>query len=366
MSPVQRLRQRIEHDHWRDTRPCFLVVDFDLRVREITGDAAHYGLGDLAPGTDAADALLFLQGSDDAVDAHRTLEFLQTASGRYARVQILRLDDGWGLAYQDASHEHERRQRSQQASNELALLKHHQERLLRELEQANRLKGLFIAHMSHEFRTPLGSILGYTELLMEDLANNPQALDMLGAVRRGATHLLDLVENLLTQARLEQDELPLRPTAVDLVALAAQLDELFRPLARQKRLGLSWRHARNLPKAVWLDALRLRQILVNLLGNAVKFTHAGDVSVAIDWSDDTLCLAVADTGPGIAAELTGQLFEPFRQGRGGQGSGLGLAISRALARRMGGDLELSSTPGQGTTVHLRVPARAAGRMPRTP
>lgn len=351
-------------------RPYFLVVDRDYRVRESAGQGDRYGFSDVRPGLDVGERLLFLQGSVGDPENYTVLETVETPAGTWADIHVLALTDGWGLAYLDVSRERQRRARSQQAAHELQLLSEQRERLLEELqrtraelEEASRMKSEFIGRMSHEFRTPLTSVLGFADLLDDDPGDPALVRHNLGAIRRGARYLLNLVDNLLDQARLESDALQVHPSVCDAHALGADLEEMFRPMVEQKGLAFVWIFDAAIPERLWVDELRLRQVLINLIGNAFKFTREGSVSVEIDWRDERLFVTVTDTGPGIPAAALGQVFEAFRQetatsGYAG-GAGLGLAISRALVEQMGGELTIESTVGQGTRTrfHCRAPAR---------
>lgn len=361
---LQQLQALVAQSLEQAASPFYLVVDNLLRVREAAGNGARYGFRDLTTGRTLSEQLLFLLGTEGMIDPYRTLECVATAAGITANIHIVALEGGWGLAYFDASREHDRRQQQQQIANELSLLQQRQQKLLAELhkaqielEEANRVKGLFIAGMSHEFRTPISSILGYADLLTESLADDAAARQQLGAVSRGANHLLSLVENLLDQARIEQSEMVLRPEMSNFRLLTARLDEMFRPLAEQKQLELSWQVDRGVPKDLWVDELRLRQMLINLVGNALKFTRKGRIVISAGWRDDVLHVEVDDTGPGISPEIAAHLFEPFRKGNENmKGAGLGLSISHALARLMVGQLELVPSAQPGTTMRLTIHA----------
>ncbi len=361
---IDSLRNMIERRRQQTLRPFYLIVDSQLTVREAEGDGAYFGFGVPTPGRSVADDLLFLQGNDGSTDPYRVLECVETPSNRIADIHVVAMAGDWGLAYFDATEKHQRQQLEQQASNELALLQHRQEQLLSKLRQtqtslaeANRLQGLFIARMSHEFRTPLSSVLGYADLLTETLSDDLDSLRQLGAIKRGANHLLNLVENLLDQARIEQDEVVLYPSHIDVRSMLGQLTEMFQPIADQKRLTLTGAVSDTLPEKVWVDELRLKQVLINLIGNALKFTSRGQVRIGIDWRDDRLSVEVTDTGPGISEALRQHLFEPFRRGgEGGKGAGLGLSISRTLARLMGGDLQYFYPDPPGTGMRLSIAA----------
>lgn len=358
------------------SRPLMLMLDPTLNLLGWMGEATCYGLTDLLPGRNMNDDLPFLAGTIDKLDGEPlVLEFVAMASGRSAHVHLMRDPKGLAVLVLDAQEDWERQQNQQQIANELAITRHQLEGVLRDLEQAHsklrgkhaeleeldRLKSRFIANMSHEFRTPLTSILGYTDLLRQK--HGELAGHELDAVERGSRHLLALIDNLLDQAMLDNGELVIRPVACDPLALLTQTKDMFQSLALQKGLHLATNPS-ELPKLLMLDEIRLRQVLINLLGNAVKFTQQGAVTVEADWQDNRLAVTIADTGPGIRPEAQETIFQPFRQAtaRGGQpqkGAGLGLAISRELVRRMGGILSLRSQPGRGSRFRFEIDAPLA-------
>jgi signal transduction histidine kinase len=311
------------------------------------------------------DELAFLATTDPGLD--HAWRFLALPSGHICHVHALPRDGGWGVALLDAAAEHAEQQARQQTAHEMLLLRDERERLLGELEQANRLKGDFIARMSHEFRTPLASVIGYTDSLSEIRPDDKEVQYHLGAVGRGARYLLNLVENLLDQARIEIDELRLNPAACDLQEMGDEIEQLLRPTARQKQLSFAWWFDAGVPPRVWIDAARLKQVLINLVGNAIKFTQRGGITVEFDWHDDRLQVSVVDTGPGIAAGDTATIFEPFRQSgerNQAKGAGLGLSISRALVQAMGGEIRLQKSDRQGSTFVFSIDAptvRSGGR-----
>ncbi|MCB9685925.1 MAG: HAMP domain-containing histidine kinase [Alphaproteobacteria bacterium] len=223
---------------------------------------------------------------------------------------------------------------------------------------ANRAKSAFLARMSHELRTPLNAILGYAELLGEDLDDagvtiGREDLQRIGGAGR---HLLALIDDVLDLSRVEAGDLVVEHERVDLVALAREVADAARPMAVRQGLVLELEATGEL----WIDSdrRRLRQILLNLVSNALKFTERGAVTVGVTGGAEPR-LWVRDTGPGIAADRVEHLFEPFVQGddsttRRHEGSGLGLTIVRELAQRLHGRVEVLSEVGRGTTfvVHL--------------
>lgn len=358
---IDRLARHVNHQLSRQTHPLYIVVDDDLRLRSVHGDPDHYGLSSLRIDDDVGGSLPLLATLDGQSPAPQYWRFVQLPGAPVCHVHLIRLAHGWGIALLDVSVEHTEQQARQQSAHELALLRDERERLLAELEEANRLKGEFIARMSHEFRTPLTSVIGYGEQLREQCEADKVAMHHVGAVIRGGRYLLNLVENLLDQARIEIDDLTVNLGACDLYGLGDEVEQLLRPVADQKSLSLAWWFDGSVPARVWTDPVRLKQILINLVGNAIKFTQTGGVSVEFEWRDDRLQVVVADTGPGIAEADAERIFEPFQQGdsgRHGKGAGLGLAISHTLVRALGGDLRLSSAPGKGARFDFDITARA--------
>ena len=341
----------------QQTHPLFLVVDDQLRLLQSRGNGGRYGFASLQPGEPLDDQLAFLATADPVDETPRDWRFVNLPGGQLCHVHVLRLPQGWGVALLDAHAEHAQQQVRQQVAHELELLRDEREKLIRELEQANRLKSEFIGRMSHEFRTPLTSVIGYSDQLREIRPNDKEVQHHVDAVSRGARYLLNLVENLLDQARIEIGELTLNPSAGDLHEITAEVEQLLRPVAQRKQLSLAWWFDGEIPPRLWLDATRLKQVLINLVGNAIKFTEHGGVNVDFEWQDDRLQISVSDTGPGIADDDAALIFEPFRQGKEGnqgQGAGLGLAISQTLVRAMGGEIRLSTRKGEGSRFEFSV------------
>lgn len=231
---------------------------------------------------------------------------------------------------------------------------------------ANRAKSEFLTNMSHELRTPLTAILGFAELMQDD-DGDPSAADRankLQTIRRNGQHLMELINGILDLSKIEAGKMEVEWLVASPARILNDVVSLLQVRADDKNLTLSVAFEGLFPAAVRTDPTRLRQILINLVGNALKFTAAGSVTVTARLVDADpmhakLQFDVADTGIGLTAEQIVRLFEPFSQAdascsRNYGGSGLGLAISRKLARMLGGDISISSTPGKGSVFRLEV------------
>jgi signal transduction histidine kinase len=235
---------------------------------------------------------------------------------------------------------------------------------------ANRAKSEFLANMSHEIRTPLTAILGYTDLLTDRQESSPEegVAENVATIKRAGEHLLAVVNDILDISKIEAGKLKLDDVQCDLPGLLSDVESLLRPKAESKSLALAVRLVTPVPRLVRTDPTRLRQILLNLAGNAVKFTQQGqvEISVAVVGKDTAtkLYVYVQDTGVGMTAEEAARIFTPFTQAdasvtRRFGGSGLGLAICRRLAILMGGNINLERTaPGTGSLFRLVLPLAA--------
>ena len=218
-------------------------------------------------------------------------------------------------------------------------------------DAANRAKSQFLASMSHELRTPLNGILGYTQILDRDPTLSAKQRDGVEVIHQSAEHLLALINDVLDLAKIEAGKLELHAVEFNLPEFAHTAVEFFAPRAREKNLRLESSIAADLPRVVWGDVQRLRQVLFNLLGNAMKFTTQGAIIFTVERSGDLFLFSVSDTGPGISAEDQKRLFEPFSQvgdhSQRSGGTGLGLNVSRNIIDQMGGILRVESRPGWG-------------------
>jgi signal transduction histidine kinase len=233
-------------------------------------------------------------------------------------------------------------------------------------EAANRAKATFLASMSHELRTPLNAALGFASLVRSGVygAVNEQQSEVLSRVERSQTHLAHLIDDILDFARLEAGRVRVKLEPVRVLDVISDLAPLVEPQATAKKIELSLLPPQESLR-VSADRQRLQQILVNLVGNAIKFTpELGTIRVGARAVDEKVVIQVQDTGVGIPADRLQSIFEPFVQVDAGltrtvAGAGLGLAISRDLARAMGGDLTVESELGKGSTFSVTLPALSA-------
>lgn len=232
-------------------------------------------------------------------------------------------------------------------------------------EAANEAKSRFLANVSHEIRSPLNAIYGYAQLVERGADVDPLAAARV--IRRSAEHLTNLVEGLLDIASVEQGVVRIDTSVIRLTALVEQVAEMFAPLASSKGLAFVCEIPPRLPEFVRLDERRVRQALINLVSNAVKFTQRGEVRLVLRWSGQIATIEVHDTGPGIAAERQERIFAPYERADAASdadkaGAGLGLAITRAIASMLGGDLRLDSTLGKGSCFTLQLMASQVSGM----
>ncbi len=249
-----------------------------------------------------------------------------------------------------------------QMANEVQLSFGRLEEARRAAEEANRMKSEFLANMSHELRTPLNGILGFAELLEMEL-EDPTQREYAQTIRASGDHLLRLVNDVLDLAKIEAGRMDFDMTMIELPDLLRDLVATQRQVAQKKELGLELVEA-GLPPTVFADALRLRQVLLNLMSNALKFTKRGRVIVRAAEKEGRVRIEVEDTGVGIAPAEQALIFEKFRQSeafmtRSNEGTGLGLTLAKELVEHMGGEIGVSSVPGQGSTFYIALPATGA-------
>jgi len=226
-------------------------------------------------------------------------------------------------------------------------------------QEANRMKTEFLSHMTHELRTPITAIMGFNKInrFADDLGRE-QRVHNSEIVARNCEHLLALVNNNLNLARIEAGQLVIERKPENVSELLDDVVSTMQIMAEEKGLKLRLSKDARLPATLSLDALRLREVLINLLGNAIKFTEQGEVALDVGWSERGLIIAVRDTGVGIPQEGLARVFDPFQRiaGSRAEGSGLGLTITRKLVELMDGTIDVSSVPGKGTEFTVGVPA----------
>ncbi len=259
------------------------------------------------------------------------------------------------LLLQDEVEAHQRTDRELQKAKEIA-------------EAANNAKSRYLAGISHELRTPLNTVLGYAQLLEQDHSIPAERREAVTVIRRSGEHLADLIEGLLDISKIEAGRLDIYRDEVNLPAQMAQLVNMFRLQAQAKGIAFDYVCETPLPEYVATDEKRLRQILINLIGNAIKFTARGSVSLTLRYRNQVAHFTIRDTGIGIAPEDMERIFKPFERVRkpgapAVPGTGLGLTITRLLTEIMGGEITVESRPGEGTvfTVELLLSSIAAPR-----
>jgi signal transduction histidine kinase/ActR/RegA family two-component response regulator len=234
-------------------------------------------------------------------------------------------------------------------------------------EASNKAKSEFLANMSHEIRTPMNAILGFTELLQADNISPEDRKDYIQTIQRNGDHLLCVINDILDLSKVESGKMTVESVQTPLPELVGRVCSLMRPKAEQKGLHLEQELGDDLPQIVLTDPVRLRQILLNLLGNAIKFTEAGFVRLSLsheqrDANRCALIFEISDSGIGIPADKIDRLFQPFNQAdesttRNFGGTGLGLALSKQFAELLGGRIEVESTLGEGSTFRVTVQVR---------
>lgn len=230
---------------------------------------------------------------------------------------------------------------------------------LEKAREADRAKSVFLATMSHELRTPLNAVIGYADLLLDEKLSRTEIGEYAGNISLAGKALLSLINDILDLSKIEADQLKIVPAPTDIKSLFEELKNVFQQAAKSKGIGLQFNLAPYFPQ-LYLDELRLRQILFNLIGNAIKFTHEGSVIVSARYEDRHFEASIEDTGIGIGSEHQKTIFEPFvqqdavRDSRIYKGTGLGLSISQKLAEKMGGTIILKSEPEKGSLFTLRL------------
>ncbi len=241
-----------------------------------------------------------------------------------------------------------------------------QRELASKADEANQAKSAFLANMSHEIRTPMTAILGYSEMLEDNVTDqtSDECVESIAAIRRSGSHLMMIINDVLDFSKIESGKLVVDCQPCNPMDIVQDVYEALRITATKKGLDLRVKLGGAIPSSVHTDAYRLRQILINLIGNAIKFTEQGRVEIELSVLDDQIRFAVRDTGAGITDSEIDSLFNPFEQldnsvTRRHEGTGLGLTISRRLALLIDGDIEVRSLVGVGSTFTLVIPAQCS-------
>jgi signal transduction histidine kinase/ligand-binding sensor domain-containing protein/DNA-binding NarL/FixJ family response regulator len=256
-------------------------------------------------------------------------------------------------------------ERTAELASTVERLKESEQRAL----EANRAKSLFLSNMSHELRTPLNAVIGLSGLLERDRSLTADQQQTLGIIQRSGEHLLALINDVLSLSKIEAGKISLNLQPFDIRTLLQSVHEMTKLRAESKKIEIAFNLDAALPRTVYGDESKLRQVLINLIGNAVKFTDSGRIEVRVGWSGATgrASFEVEDTGGGIAVEELGKLFQAFEQTATGvrsqEGTGLGLVISREIVRLMNGDIWVRSQTGLGATFGFDIDLPAASAVP---
>ena len=384
MELPRRVASYLQTEFLSQSRPFCFLIDSQYRLVDKWGNGDWCGLGALRPNEDMRVAAPFLVGI--AVDEPQKFEFVEMPRGVIVNLHVIPDEQQCHIVLLDARQRHAPVQESQQSMNELRLMHGQQHNMIarqreligelvetkseldhhrREAERISDNKSRFIAMMSHEFRTPLASIINYAELAAGEGASDDDVQKSVETITRSARHLTSLVEAVLDDASLDAGQIELSESDFEIVALLNDMAAMMAPLAAEKGLSFATLVDPDVPLLVHADEVRLRQILINLLGNAVKFTEDGGVKLMATYNDGRLVVTVSDTGPGISAEDQERVFEAFERGseQGSAGAGLGLTITLRLVELMRGEVSLDSKPGEGCTVSVHVPAPPSNEVP---
>lgn len=378
---MRRINERAAHyvrdELFKHERIIVLALNAKRKIVSIHQSTSDWNLTGLYRGSQLPESLNSLVDTAHAVDGPAVVRYVEFDE-YIVDIHVLGDEKSSEIILHDVTEAHTKERALQQRAHENSLLSDQQVALNAELadlnqelvlrrrqaEKASEAKSRFIASMSHEFRSPIASIMGYADLLEAELPES----DRPKALQRASWHLLTLVENLLEQAREGDENVALNPTRFSLDRLVNDIKALFQMQADAKGLGFGVEFS-PVGIEIEVDGLRLRQILINLISNALRYTAQGQVGIRLLHRDDTLFIRVRDTGRGIAEEDMERIFEPFTHvgGGGTSGVGLGLTITQQLVVRMGGLLEVDSKAGVGSEFRVNIPClRVSGDQTPSP
>ena len=364
ISPKQQQRLFLEKKY----KPLVLCFDHKARLTSWYGNLAHFGLSKNINDKEATELFPFLVGMD--MQKSNELPYVNLSNGQSADVLTRPDEQGFSLLLVDSSEHRAGHEKIQQVANEVSLLNNKLEALTSELEQknaelikANQAKSEFIAGMSHEFRTPIVSILGHSAWLTKQISATDPSIKNVETIERSAKFLLTLIDNLLRQGEITANRLCITKIPTEINDFIHSILQIIQPLADEKKLSLrkSVVPAREC-NCYLIDKHHLQQVLINLLANAVKFTREGEVCLSVECDAQQLTLEVTDTGIGIPPDSLEDILLPFtraKNARSFQGAGLGLSIAKEIISNMGGHLHIHSSLDEGTRVLMNIPTEPA-------
>ncbi|MEL6869574.1 MAG: hybrid sensor histidine kinase/response regulator [Pseudomonadota bacterium] len=349
-------------------KPFCLEFDVGFAMLGQWGEAAHYGFADVAVGSDIGDLAPFLIGLDTTEPV--ALRFVSDREQRRFHVLVVVHDARRFALYVDAQTQHDRLQRAQQRSNDTALLYERQNKLVQQLidasteldarrrdaEAEGQRKQRYLHAMSHDLKAPLQSLMLTIDALHSDPDLSPTSIDSVARLRGAVERQVQVLDGLIEEGRSQLDVERSATAPVDVANLMAQMSEMFALFAAEKALRFDIAIAADVPGVLMLDEIKLRRVLINLIGNAIKFTERGAVHVSVGADAGMLVVLVEDSGPGIKDADRERIFEPYeRSDTQADGSGLGLAIVARLMKQMHGQIALLQLQSRGSAFEIRLP-----------
>ena len=343
----------------RKLKPLVVAIDEENNFISHHGELNDYKLPRFEKGQSCTEFLPFLVGLEG--ETYVTLPLVSFNNDNICSVNIIKINSNRFVVLLETVDEHQREQRATQDTNETKLLYQKLQHLTEKLEVANDTKSRFISGMSHELRTPISSILGYSNLLVKKYSKEENEYNYVKAIEGNTQYLLSLIDNLLEHAQLEADKIIINIAPFVLNDLIANVGVMFGAQAEKSNIEFNLDTDETLPEVIYSDQIRLQQVLINIIGNAFKFTEKGSITVKFSWQDGKLNIVVKDTGPGISAENQSSIFVPYKRfnATGKKGAGLGLSISAKIASKLNGRIEVESKLGEGSTFKLIVKAKSA-------